>query len=69
MDDIDRANHHAARMLAAQLANQVGRGRYQGVSLHECEECDDPIPEARRQHVPGVRLCVPCQSRAEQRGK
>ncbi|HDN9511163.1 TraR/DksA family transcriptional regulator [Aeromonas salmonicida] len=69
MDDIDRANHHAARMLAAQLANQVGRGRYQGISLHECEECDDPIPEARRLHVPGVRLCVPCQSRAERRGK
>ena len=69
MDDIDRANHHAARMLAAQLANQVGRGRYQGISLHECEECNDPIPEARRQHVPGVRLCVPCQSHAERRGK
>ncbi|WP_421187483.1 TraR/DksA C4-type zinc finger protein, partial [Aeromonas enteropelogenes] len=47
----------------------VGKGRYQGESLHQCEECDDPIPEARRQQVPGVRKCVPCQSRAERRGQ
>ncbi|USP12255.1 TraR/DksA C4-type zinc finger protein [Aeromonas dhakensis] len=52
-------------MLAAQLANQVGKGRYQGESLHHCEECDDPIPEGRRRHIPGVRLCVPCQTRLE----
>ncbi|WP_426698144.1 TraR/DksA family transcriptional regulator [Aeromonas hydrophila] len=52
-------------MLAVQLANQVGKGRYQGESRHHCEECDDPIPAARRQHVPGVRLCVSCQTRFE----
>ncbi|MDN8597958.1 DksA/TraR family C4-type zinc finger protein [Citrobacter sp. S2-9] len=33
----------------------------QGESLHECEECGDPIPEARRKAVPGVRLCLTCQ--------
>ena len=33
----------------------------QGPSLSHCEECDTPIPEARRKAVPGVRLCVPCQ--------
>ncbi|HDX8589908.1 TPA: TraR/DksA family transcriptional regulator [Aeromonas dhakensis] len=65
MDAIDRANHHAARMLAAQLANQVGKGHYQGESRHQCEECDAEIPEGRRRHVPGVRLCVPCQTRIE----
>ncbi|MFM5815281.1 TraR/DksA family transcriptional regulator [Aeromonas dhakensis] len=69
MDDIDRANHHAASMLAAQLTNQVGKGRYQGESLHQCEECDDPIPEGRRRHIPGVRLCVPCQTRLERLGR
>ena len=26
-----------------------------------CADCDDPIPEARRQALPGVRLCVDCQ--------
>ena len=33
----------------------------QGDSLLECEECAQPIPEARRQALPGVRLCVACQ--------
>jgi phage/conjugal plasmid C-4 type zinc finger TraR family protein len=32
-----------------------------GPSLVRCEECDASIPEARRQAVQGVRLCVPCQ--------
>ncbi len=32
-----------------------------GPSLSHCEECDAPIPEARRQAVPGVRMCVACQ--------
>ena len=32
-----------------------------GPSLKRCEECDAPIPEARRKAVPGVRLCVTCQ--------
>ena len=32
-----------------------------GESLRHCEECNAPIPEARRQAIPGVRLCVPCQ--------
>ena len=33
----------------------------QGPSLSHCEECEAPIPEARRKAVPGVRLCVACQ--------
>ena len=33
----------------------------QGDSLYECENCGDPIPEARRLAVPGVRLCLLCQ--------
>ncbi|WP_323933811.1 TraR/DksA family transcriptional regulator [Aeromonas hydrophila] len=69
MDDIDRARRTTDRMLAIQLANQVGKGRYQGESLHQCEECDDPIPEERRRHIPGVRLCVPCKTRLERLGR
>ncbi|MFM4647570.1 TraR/DksA family transcriptional regulator [Aeromonas bivalvium] len=69
MDDIDRATRHAARMLAVHLANQVGKSQARGPSLSMCEECDDPIPEARRHHVPGVRLCVPCQTRLERLGR
>ncbi|ELO1553898.1 TraR/DksA family transcriptional regulator [Aeromonas hydrophila] len=69
MDDIDRARRTTDRMLAVQLANQVGKGRYQGESRHQCEECDDPIPEERRRHIPGVRLCVPCKTRLERLGR
>ena len=36
-----------------------------GPSLENCEECDAPIPEARRRALPGVRLCVPCQEAAD----
>jgi RNA polymerase-binding transcription factor DksA len=40
-----------------------------GPGLTHCEECDAPIPAARRKAVPGVRLCVACQEAqdAEQR--
>ena len=37
----------------------------QGESLSTCEECGEPIPEARRRALPGVRKCVPCQSEAD----
>jgi len=33
-----------------------------GDSLKNCEECGKSIPPARRKAIPGVRLCVTCQS-------
>ncbi len=33
-----------------------------GESLSNCEECNKAIPPARREAVPGVRLCVTCQA-------
>ncbi|WP_100640349.1 DksA/TraR family C4-type zinc finger protein [Marinobacter salexigens] len=36
-----------------------------GESAEFCEECDCPIPEARRDAIPGVRLCVDCQAALE----
>lgn len=33
-----------------------------GKSLKFCDECGDPIPQARREAIPGVRLCVQCQA-------
>ena len=32
-----------------------------GESRATCADCDEPIPEARRQALPGVKLCVACQ--------
>lgn len=33
-----------------------------GESLSHCEECNKAIPDARRDAIPGVRLCVTCQA-------
>jgi phage/conjugal plasmid C-4 type zinc finger TraR family protein len=38
-----------------------------GKSLANCEECDAAIPEARREAIRGVRLCVACQSNHDKR--
>ncbi len=37
-----------------------------GESLSHCAECGEPIPEARRKALPGVRLCVRCQAERDQ---
>jgi phage/conjugal plasmid C-4 type zinc finger TraR family protein len=37
-----------------------------GPSLSHCAECGTEIPEARRQAVPGVRLCIRCQEAEDQ---
>ncbi len=36
-----------------------------GKSLEYCEECEEQIPLARQQAIPGVRLCVACQQEQE----
>lgn len=59
-DQIDATVDDAIKRARAQLGQGPGRSR--------CEECDRPIPEARRKAVPGVRLCVDCQQ-AEDAGQ
>jgi len=57
-DQIDATVESAVERARSRLAQQ-------GRSLLACEECDGPIPEARRAAVPGVRRCVACQSEAD----
>ena len=40
-----------------------------GMSLSNCEECNKAIPPARREAVPGVRLCVACQAQQDAKAK
>jgi phage/conjugal plasmid C-4 type zinc finger TraR family protein len=56
-DQIERTLKDAVKAARVQLNR--------GESATHCEECGAPIPEARRRAVPGVRLCVPCQSGRE----
>ena len=56
----------------ATVNDGVQRAREQlrrGPGLTHCEECDAPIPAARRKAVPGVRLCVACQEAADAEGR
>ena len=56
----------------ASVEDAVKRARAnlpQGESRRRCEECDAEIPQARRQAVPGVRLCVTCQSERDESRK
>lgn len=46
--------------LAKLRAQQVS-----GPGLPNCEECNAQIPLARRQALPGARLCIACQSARE----
>ena len=54
----------------ASVEDAVKRARSRlprGESLRQCEECDAEIPEGRREALPGVRLCVECQSERDRR--
>ena len=52
----------------ASVADAVDRARNsipQGESQAQCTECEEEIPEARRKALPGVSLCIKCQSELE----
>lgn len=53
-DQIDASVEDAVKRARSQLPS--------GESLSHCQECDVEIPQARREAMPGVRLCVGCQS-------
>jgi phage/conjugal plasmid C-4 type zinc finger TraR family protein len=49
-------------------AIKLARSRVaRGPGLKHCEQCGAAIPPARRRAVPGVRLCVACQSERDSR--
>ena len=47
------------------VADEIAAARsqlHQGDSHNYCEDCDEPIPHARRLAIPGVRRCTACQT-------
>jgi phage/conjugal plasmid C-4 type zinc finger TraR family protein len=53
----------------ASIEDAVERARSKlprGESATECQECGAAIPEARREAIPGVQLCVSCQEARDQ---
>ncbi len=57
-DQIDASVEDAVKLAMSRLPD--------GEGLTYCEECETFIPEARRKAIPGVRLCVSCQSELEE---
>jgi phage/conjugal plasmid C-4 type zinc finger TraR family protein len=57
-DQIDATVKDAIKRARSQLP--------QGPGLTHCEECSVEIPQARRDAVPGVRLCIACQEAHDQ---
>jgi len=47
--------------ISDELARMKARKAPVGESLTHCAECEEPIPQARRTALPGVKLCVDCQ--------
>ncbi|MGF1776516.1 DksA/TraR family C4-type zinc finger protein [Vibrio nomapromontoriensis] len=45
--------------------SRVRRNLITGESAQFCDECGEDIPEARRNAIKGVRLCLHCQSSQE----
>jgi len=57
-----------SEQIAATLEEAAERARRklpQGESLEFCQDCGETIPRERREALPGVRLCVPCQAEKE----
>ena len=50
-----------------ELARLKARKALQGESLIHCAECEEPIPEARRAALPGVKLCIDCVNERDNR--
>ena len=57
--DVEDMDDPLERMLERRA--EAAREMRKSPSATHCAECDDAIPEPRRQAVPGVQYCVHCQ--------
>ena len=67
-DIIDDANIIVEEESAQRLM-EIREKLLSGAGLEECEDCGEPIPEGRRQVVPGCTRCVSCQTNFEKKKK
>ena len=65
-DLIDRANDRAQQLTDDSVADVRRRLSRQSEhpSATECANCGAPIPQARRQALPGVSTCIDCATAA-----
>ncbi|EPK9098881.1 TraR/DksA C4-type zinc finger protein [Klebsiella pneumoniae] len=64
---IDQANELAELQWEAAIAKC--RINHHAVSATHCRDCEEEIPERRRELVAGCQRCADCQEELEERGK
>ncbi len=64
LQDYETAEFKDAQLETIQRAIEECRSGTYGV----CEDCDQPIPAVRLNAIPGVKLCVQCQSKEDRSG-
>jgi phage/conjugal plasmid C-4 type zinc finger TraR family protein len=47
--------------ISDELQRMKARKTLVGDSLTHCAECEEEIPQKRREAIPGVKLCIDCQ--------
>ncbi len=67
-DEADTANEYAEQARAMAIRNIAGHMRRAAEALENCAECGDPIPQGRREAMPGCEYCVECQGWVDKHG-
>ncbi|UWQ06813.1 DksA/TraR family C4-type zinc finger protein [Aliiroseovarius crassostreae] len=53
-----------SEQIEASVSDELARMRAKaapvGESFTHCAECEEEIPQARREAIPGVKLCIDC---------
>ncbi|MBS1303935.1 DksA/TraR family C4-type zinc finger protein [Loktanella sp. SALINAS62] len=62
-------NEQIEASIQDELARLKARQGARGESRTHCVDCEEPIPERRRDAIPGVTLCVECQQDRDGRNR
>ena len=60
-------NEQIEASIAEELDRLRARKGLTGESLTHCAVCDEEIPKARRDAIPGVKLCIECAAERDSR--
>ena len=61
----DGAEHEQMDATVNDALARARRAMPTGESRESCDECGEPIPQARREAVVGVQHCIGCQTELE----
>ncbi|MGL5036710.1 MAG: TraR/DksA C4-type zinc finger protein [Aeromonas sp.] len=65
MSSLDDELERLAEISEQQLAARIHAARISGTGPHYCIDCDDPIPQERREAIRGCERCTDCQTTHE----